>query len=448
MDHVIAARAQMGTSLAFHIVFAALGVGLPLLVLVAEGLWLRTKRRAYYDLARTWAKGMAILFAVGAVSGTILAFELGLLWPQFMKYAGGIIGLPFSLEGFAFFIEAIFIGLYLYGWDRLSPRAHWLSGLPIAISGAVSAGFVTTANAWMNMPTGFRIDHGKVVDVQPLVAMLSPPWLVEVVHTTLAAYVVTGFGAAAVCAWALLHDRARDPDAPAGRRDQVRAGLTIAMIVGTVAIPLQMIAGDVIARFDADNEPAKFAAMEALFHTRRDAPITVGGIVSADGVRYGLEIPDGLSFLATFDPHAEVKGLDRIPDNDRPPVAAVHYSFDTMVGSASLMLLVACAWLVVTLRKRASPRWLLIGIALSGPLSVIAMEAGWFVTEFGRQPWIARGLLRTTDAVTIAPGLDVQFYGFSVVYVILAATCWWLLRRVGRHAHAGERTTLARNEAP
>src|ERR1700736_2084574 len=313
MDHVIAARAQMGTSLAFHIVFAALGVGLPLLVFVAEGLWLRTKRRAYYDLARTWAKGMAILFAVGAVSGTILAFELGLLWPQFMKYAGGIIGLPFSLEGFAFFIEAIFIGLYLHSWDRLSPRAHWLSGLPIVISGAVSAGFVTTANAWMNMPTGFRIENGKVVDVQPLVAMLSPPWLVEVLHTTLAAYVVTGFGAAAICAWALLRN-----GAAAERREQIRSGLTIAMVVASTSIPLQMIVGDVIARFDADNEPVKFASMEALFHTRRYAPITIGGIVSNDSVRYGLEIPGALSFLATFDPSAEVKGLELVPPNDRP----------------------------------------------------------------------------------------------------------------------------------
>jgi cytochrome d ubiquinol oxidase subunit I len=439
MDHVIAARAQMGTSLAFHIVFAALGVGLPLLVFVAEGLWLRTKRRAYYDLARTWAKGMAILFAVGAVSGTILSFELGLLWPVFMKYAGGIIGLPFSLEGFAFFIEAIFIGLYLYGWDRLSPRAHWLTGLPIVISGAVSAGFVTTANAWMNMPTGFRMDNGKVVDVQPLVAMFSPPWLVEVLHTTLAAYVVTGFGAAAICAWALLRKGADE------RREQVHAGLTIAMIVATIAIPLQMIVGDVIARFDADNEPVKFAAMEALFRTQREAPITIGGIVTGDGVKYGIEIPGALSFLAAFDPHAEVKGLERVAAADRPPVPLVHYSFDVMVGSASLMLLVALAWAVITLRKRTAPRRLLLGIALSGPLSVIAMEAGWFVTEFGRQPWIARGLLRTTDAVTIAPGLDVQFYAFSVVYVILAASCWWLLRRIGTHAHGGERTPLARN---
>ena len=429
MDHVIAARALMGTSLAFHIVFAALGVGLPLLVFAAEGLWLLTKRRAYDDLARTWSKGMAILFAVGAVSGTILAFELGLLWPAFMRYAGGIIGLPFSLEGFAFFIEAIFIGIYLYGRQRLTPLAHWLSALPIVVSGAVSAAFVTTANAWMNLPAGFRVVNGSIVDVDPIAAMFSPPWLVEVLHTTIAAYVVTGFGAAAVCAFALLKRSAED------RVEQVRAGLTIAMVVASIAIPLQWVAGDVIARFDAEREPAKFAALEALFHTRRHAPITVGGIVTGDTVRYGIEIPSALSVLVALDPNAEVTGLDAVAPDDRPPVAAVHTSFDTMVGSASVLLLVAIVWTTGALRKRSPARPLLIGIALCGPLSVVAMEAGWFVTEFGRQPWIARGLLRTSDAATAAPGLDVQFYGFAIVYVVLAATCWRLLRRVGAPGH-------------
>jgi cytochrome bd ubiquinol oxidase subunit I len=435
MDQVIAARAQMGTSLAFHIVFAALGVGLPLLVFIAEGLWLRTGQRVYYDLARSWAKGMAILFAVGAVSGTILSFELGLLWPTFMRYAGALIGLPFSLEGFAFFIEAIFIGLYLYGWDRLSPRAHWLSALPIAISGAISAGFVTLVNAWMNMPTGFRVQDGRVVDVHPIAAMFSPPWLLEVLHTTTAAYVVTGFGTAAVCAYALLRGGSGE------RRAQARAGLAIAMVVAAIAIPLQWIVGDVIARFDAEHEPAKFASLEALFHTQRFAPITIGGIVGRDDVRYGIEIPSGLSLLVAFDPRTEVAGLDRVPADDRPPVTAVHYSFDTMVGCASALLLIAIAWAIVALRRRPLAPPLLTAIALGGPLSVLAMEAGWCVTEFGRQPWVARGLLRTSDAVTTAPGIAAQFYAFSIVYVLLAATCWWLLRRVGTGT-ASERTTL------
>lgn len=411
----------MGTSLAFHIVFAALGVGLPLLVFAVEGLWLRTGDRAYYALARAWAKGMAILFAVGAVSGTILSFELGLLWPEFMKDAGGIIGLPFSLEGFAFFIEAIFIGLYLYGWDKLSARAHWLCALPIVISGALSAAFITLANAWMQMPTGFRIVNGRVTDVAPLVAMFPRPWATEVVHATLAAYVFTGFAVAGVCAVAWLRG---------DRRRQVSAGITVALTLGAIALPVQIIVGDVAARFVAANEPAKFAAMEVVYRTERHAPITIGGIPSGDGVRYAIEIPDLLSILVGFDPNALVTGFDRIAPDDRPPVAATHLSFDTMVGSASLLAVIVIGWLVTVTRRRPLFRALGVAIALGAPLSFAALEAGWFVTEFGRQPWIARGLLRTSDAVTIAPGVDLQFYGFSLMYVVLAAMSWWLLRRV------------------
>jgi cytochrome d ubiquinol oxidase subunit I len=421
MEHVIAARAQMGTSLAFHIVFAALGVGLPLLVFAAEGLWLRTKDRAYYDLARVWAKGMAILFAVGAVSGTILSFELGLLWPEFMKYAGGIIGLPFSLEGFAFFIEAIFIGLYLYGWDKLSPRMHWLSALPIVVSGPVSAAFITMANAWMQMPTGFRIVDGHVTDVQPLVAMFAKPWATEVLH----AYVFTSFAVAGVCAVAWLGG---------DRRQQVVKGIYVAMTLAAIALPLQMIVGDVAARFDAENEPSKFAAMEAIYHTEADAPITIGGIPSDDHITGAIEIPELLSILVAFNPHAVVIGFDRIKSDDRPPIAVTHLSFDTMVGSASLLTIVVLGWLFTIVRRLALPRLLGIGIAASAPLALAALEAGWFVTEFGRQPWIARGLLRTSDAVTVAPGVDLQFYAFSLIYVVLAAMTWWLLRRVDHHS--------------
>jgi cytochrome d ubiquinol oxidase subunit I len=424
MDHLVAARAQMGTSLAFHIVFAALGVGLPLLVFIAEGTWLRTGERAYYDLARSWSKGMAILFAVGAVSGTILSFELGLLWPAFMRYAGGIIGLPFSLEGFAFFIEAIFIGIYLYGWNRLSARAHWLTAIPVIVSGAVSAAFITLANAWMQMPTGFRIAGGRIVDVQPFVAMFALPWKTEVAHTTLAAYVFTGFCAAAVAASALLRG---------DRRPVVAAALRIAMIVAAVAIPLQIVVGDVVARFDAEYEPEKFAAMEVLAHTQRRAPIALGGIPTSDGgIAHALEIPAALSILVAFDPQAEVRGLDRVAPNDRPPVAVTHLSFDAMVGAGSALLLIALVWAVALRRRATHERALLVAIALAAPLALIALEAGWFVTEFGRQPWIARGLLRTADAVTTSPQLDLRFYGFSLIYVVLAAMSWWLLRRVGR----------------
>lgn len=423
MDHVFAARAQMGTSLAFHIVFAALGVGLPLLVCIAEGLWLRTKDRAYYDLARTWSKGMAILFAVGAVSGTILSFELGLLWPVFMKYAGGIIGLPFSLEGFAFFIEAIFIGLYLHSWDKLSPRLHWLAIFPVVISGTVSAGFVTLVNAWMQMPTGFKLVNGVITDVQPYVAMFAQPWKTEVAHTTIAAFVFSAFGAAAVCAYAWLRG---------DRRPVVLAGLRTAMIVAAIAIPLQIVVGDIVARFVAENEPGKFAAMETLDHTERFAPIALGGFPTRDGgITGAIEIPGALSVLVGLNPSTEVKGLDAVAAGDRPPIAATHLSFDAMVGSGSTLLLIAALWAFFVLRKVIVPRFVMILIAVSGPLALVALEAGWFVTEFGRQPWIAHHLLRTADAVTTSRDLDLRFFGFSIIYVLLGVTCWWLMRRVG-----------------
>jgi cytochrome d ubiquinol oxidase subunit I len=414
MDHVIAARAQMGTSLAFHIVFAALGVGLPLLVFIADGLHLRTRNEAYATLAKTWAKGMAILFAVGAVSGTILSFELGLLWPTFMKYAGAVVGLPFSLEGFAFFIEAIFIGIYLYGRERMSPRAHWLTALPIAISGPISAGFVTLVNAWMQDPTGFRIVHGRVVDVQPLVAMFSKPWATEVVHTTLAAYVFTGFGAAAICAFAWWRG---------DRRPHIMAGMRIAMTVALVAIPLQILSGDVSARFDAG------------------APLTIGGIVEPDQRRDlgAIEIPLGLSILVGGTPQTIVKGLDDFARSDWPLVAATHYAFDTMVGSGFTLFAIGLAWLAYIIRRKPLPAIAFPIIAVTGPLALLALEAGWSVTEFGRQPWIARGILKTSDAATVAPGTDIAFYGFSLIYVLLGAVCWWLLRRIDRHPNVGER---------
>jgi len=280
------------------------------------------------------------------------------------------------------------------------------------------------ANAWMQMPTGFRIVNHVITDVQPLVAMFPMPWKTEVTHTTLAAYVFTGFSAAAVCAFAWLRG---------DRRPVVLAGLRIAMLVATIAIPLQLVVGDVVARFDAQYEPAKFAAMEVLEHTERHAPISIGGIPTPDGgVNDAIEIPGLLSDLVAFDPNAQVTGLDRIAPDDRPPVALTHFSFDAMVGCGTALLLLAAVWALAARRKRSGNRIVMTLVALGAPLAFVALEAGWFVTEFGRQPWIARGLLRTADAVTTSPALDARFFGFSLIYVVLGATCWWLLRRVGR----------------
>jgi cytochrome d ubiquinol oxidase subunit I len=414
----------MGTSLAFHYIFAALGVGLPVLAIVVEGLWLRTGDVHYYRLARTWSRAMLLLFAIGAVSGTTLSFELGLLWPEFMKHAGPVIGIPFSAEGFAFFIEAIFVGIYLYGWDRLSPRAHWLTAFPIAVSGALSAIFVVSVNAWMNTPAGFRAENGKVVDVDPLAAVFNPAFPTEAVHTTLSAYVFTGFAVAAVYGWRFLRDT-RDPYA--------KRGLQAAMLVAAVAIPLQLVAGDLSARFDAHVEPIKLAAMEGQYATERGAPLQIGGIPddTARETRFAIKIPKVLSFLAFENFGAEVKGLDAFPRNDEPITLPVHLMFDTMVGTGSMLFGIAAWWAWTTKLGRRSPaRVTALLLVASGPLAFVAMEAGWMVTELGRQPWIATGFLRTADAVTTASGLDIAFYGFSVLYLFLFLTLVGLLLRL------------------
>jgi cytochrome d ubiquinol oxidase subunit I len=428
MPDLLAARAQMGMSLAFHIIFSALGVGLPLLLCIAEGLALRTKNPVWMIVTRRWTKATAILFAIGAVSGTILSFELGLLWPTYIEFSGRVIGLPFLLEGFAFFVEAIFLGLYLYGWDQLSPRAHWLCSFPIWISGLASAWFIVTANAWMNTPAGFVIKDGRITDINPLQAMFNPSTPYQTVHMILACYVATGFGTAAVYAWALLH----------GKRDEYyRKGLVLAMVMALLATPLQIISGDLNARFLADAQPAKFAAMEGVFRTAQGVPITIGGLAdpTTRQVYYALEIPKGLSLLAKNDPNATIIGLDQFPREDWPAVTWVHWSFDGMVASGLFMLLVAVIfWVRYWRKKRVVPenRVLLWGIVLAGPLSFLAIELGWMVTELGRQPWTIYGYLRTRDAVTTAPWLNISFLVFSLIYALLAAALIWLLLRVAR----------------
>ncbi len=430
MPELLAARAQMGTSLAFHIIFSALGVGLPLLLCMAEGLALFRKDTTWMRLTRRWARASAILFAIGAVSGTILSFELGLLWPTYTKFVGSVIGLPFALEGFAFFLEAIFLGLYLYGWDRLSPMAHWLCSFPIWISGMLSSWFIVSANSWMNTPAGFVIKNGKVTDLNPFQAMLNPSTPYETVHMTLACYVATGFAVAAVYAFGMLR----------GRRDAYhRKALALAMAVAMIATPLQLVSGDFNARFLSRYQPIKLAAMEGLFKTQSGAPETVGGWADpkTGQVYYAIEIPYGLSILAKGDPNATIQGLNDFKPDNTPGVQIpfIHLSFNGMVGIGTFILLVAFVfWGLFLLRKRRVPdnKFLLAGIVLSGPLSFLAIELGWIVTEMGRQPWVIYNYLRTTQAVTTAPGLSISFFVFSLVYVVLAVAMVTLLIRVAR----------------
>lgn len=423
MSNLLAARAQMGTSLAFHIVFAALGVGLPLLLCIAEGLALRKKDATWLALARQWAKAFAILFAVGAVSGVIIEFELSLLWPTFTKFSGSIIGLPFALEGFAFFLEGIFLGIYLFGWDRLSPRVHWLCSFPIWISGTFSAWFVVSANSWMNSPAGFRIVHGKVIGVDPFQAILNPATPYETTHMILACYVVAGFGAAAVYAVGMLRGK---------RDDYHRKGLLLALAVGTAAIPFQIISGDLNARFLEQSQPEKYAAMEGIFQSGNGQPLYVGGLADPQTgkVYFAIEIPHGESLIAHFDLNSYSRGLNSFPADNRPNPLPVHLSFDGMVACGLFAFFVGLLFLFLYLkRKRVVPEknWLLWGVAIAGPLSFVAMELGWMVTEIGRQPWVIYGILRVKDAVNPAQWMGVSFFIFSCIYVLLGATLIVLL---------------------
>jgi cytochrome d ubiquinol oxidase subunit I len=439
VDSLLYARAQMGLSLAFHIVFAAVGVALPLLMVIADGLWMRTRDPDYLELSKRLAKGTSILFAVGAVSGTVLSFELGLLWPSFMGTFGSVIGLPFALEGFAFFTEAIFLGIYLYGRGKVSERFHLFSGAVVALSGAASAFFVTLVNAFMNLPAGIpqaalaaragtaaagatSAIAGLAVGFDPVAAMWSPPWRHEVVHVLLSSYEATAFAMVAIHAALLL----RDPT-----RSLHRRALAIALSLAAVTAILQPISGDLSAKQVARQQPAKLAAAEALFHTARRAPLELGGLADVEQGRIigALRVPGGLSFLAFGEFDAEVKGLDAVPRGDWPPVPQMHLAFDAMVASGTWMAAVGLLSLLLALRGRRLPdaRWFLWLLALTGPLGFVALEAGWLVTEWGRQPWIVRGAMRTAEAVTPFPYKAAPFWLFTLTYLFLAAVVVYLL---------------------
>jgi cytochrome d ubiquinol oxidase subunit I len=427
MNDLMAARWQMGTSLGFHIIFAALGIGLPLMMVIAEGLYLRTGNRAWLALARRWSKAFAILFAVGAVSGTILSFELGLLWPRFMEYAGGIIGMPFSMEGFAFFVEAIFLGIYLYGWDKLSPRAHWLSGFPVAISGALSGIFVVAANAWMNSPAGFDIIDGEVHNVDPIAAMFNDAWFQQALHMTLAAYTATAFGVAGVYAFGYLR----------GRQDTYhQSAIKLAVSLGLVLAIAQAISGDISARWVAENQPVKFAALEGHFETESRASLTIGGWPDPEAreTKYAIEIPGMLSLLAGGDVDTVVMGLNDVPMADQPDPRPVHLGFQTMVGLGVTMILVSLWVMIGRWRKKLDvpTTWQLRALVALTPTGFIAIEAGWIVTEVGRQPWIIQDVMRTEDAVTTVPGQFAAFGGFTILYALLAIILTWLLLRLAK----------------
>lgn len=438
-----AARAQMAMSLAWHIAIACFGVGLPVLVLIAELLGRRPGGATYRDLAERWAKLLGVLFAVGAVSGTILSFEMGILWPRLMATFGSVLGLPFAIEGIAFFVEAIFIGVYLYGRDRLSSGARILSVVPIAISGVASAWFVVTANAWLNQPVGFVLTDGVVSGVDPWAAILNPATPIETTHMILAALMVSGFGVAAGHALGLRRERASgDHGSGRGRGSASvhRAGFLVAFTLAAIVTPAQIVAGDAAARFLADNQPIKLAAIEGLYESQRNAPLSIGGI-PVDGKMYlALQIPSGLSLLAYLDPNALVQGLNTVPVDEQPPVLPVHIAFQIMVGIGFALLGLSTWFGWAWWRRRDLPtsRRFLTGAILAGPAAMIAMEAGWVVTELGRQPWIVYGIMRVDEAVTSARGLPIGLTALALVYVALTIGTVTIVRRTLAHSNDGK----------
>jgi cytochrome d ubiquinol oxidase subunit I len=429
-DELVAARTQMAVSLGFHIVLSCIGVALPAMIYVVHRRGLRDGDADALALAKKWSKCAAVLFAVGAVSGTILSFEMGLLWPGLMSRFGDVIGLPFALEGIAFFLEAIFIGIYLYGWDRLPPRVHLATLVPMILSGALGTFCILSVNAWMNAPTGFRIDaNGEVVDVQPLAAMFNSAVWPMAAHMFVAAYVVTGFLVASVYAVGMLR----------GRRDtRHRLGFVVPFAFASVGALMQPVIGHVAGMRLATEQPSKLAAMEMALETRTNAPLLVGGVLVDGEVRGGIEIPRIGSLIARAGVDREVPGLDQVPREDWPNVNVVHWAFQTMVAAGFAMIGIA-AWFWWRRRRRRrggsdeyASRWVLRAAVAAGVLSVVALQAGWVTTEVGRQPWIAYRVMRVEDAVTSNSGIWFTLTAIVVVYASMALIAVQVLRSMAR----------------
>jgi cytochrome d ubiquinol oxidase subunit I len=428
-DYLFQARQMQAMSFAVHIPLVCFAIALPSLVVFTEWRHVRTGDPLYRTLARRWSRVMIGLFAAGVVTGTVLSFELGLLWPAFMAAFGDVFGVAFAAEGFSFFVEAIFIAIYVYGWDRLSPGAHLLSGIPVVVAGFAGSLFVISVNGWMNHPGGFRLQDGRVVDVHPFSALFGNSFFWhELIHMYLGGFIVTGFAVAACYAWGWLR----------GRRGRYhRTALVIPLTLAALASPAQVVVGDWAARTVAKQQPIKLAVIEGLPKTTRGAPEHLLGWYDGTAVRYGIEIPRLLSLLAFHDPNATVTGLDAVPAQDHPTkrlINVVRFAFQAMVGIGTLLALLGVVFVAVWVRKRRLPRsvWFYRALVLAGPLALVALICGWVTTEVGRQPWIVYRVMRTSDAVTGASAVPVGYGTLAAVYLALIAAVVWILRRLAR----------------
>jgi cytochrome d ubiquinol oxidase subunit I len=438
-----AARSQMAFTLGFHIILACIGVAFPAIILVANYRGLKRNDPVALGLAQRWSKVAGVTFVVGAITGTVLSFEMGLLWPEFMRRFGDVFGLPFALEGIFFFTEAIFIAVYIYGWKHLSPWVHFWTGVPVVLAGLGGAWSVVAANSWMNQPDGFKLAaDGTVTDVNALDAFFNGAVAYEAPHMILAAYIVTGFLVASVYAVGMLR----------GRRDRHhRLGLLIPFTVAAIATPIQFAVGDTAARSIAKDQPVKFAAMECVQETHRHVTEYIYGICTDDGVKGGIGIPGLDSWLVGFSTDTEVIGLDSVPPEDRPPAnTLLHWAFDTMVGVGSALIALG-AWLgIAWLRRRDMPktRWFLRATAVSGVAAIVALECGWIVTEVGRQPWIVYEVMRTEDAVTQADGVWISLGVVLVLYTALGIATVMVLRAMARRWRADDEVDVPYGPRP
>jgi len=426
-SQLLPARNQMALTLGFHIVLACMGVAFPAITLIANYRGIKKGDPEALELARRWSKAMAVLFAVGAVTGTVLSFEMGLLWPRFMERFGDVFGFLFAIEGIFFFLEAIFIAIYIYGWNRLSPWAHFWTGVPLVVCGLGGAASVVAVNSWMNEPAGFTLAaDGSVADVRPWEVMFNPATAYEVPHMILAAYMVAGFMVASVYAVGMLR----------GRRDRLhKLGFLIPFTVAAIATPIQLFVGDTAARAIAKDQPVKFASMEYVEKTGTHQPEYLGGVYVDGEVRGAIKIPDLDSFLVDFSADTNVIGWESVPADERPPSPTLlHLAFDTMVGIGSALMLLAVWFAVVWWRRRDLPRtdWFLRAAALGGVATIVALECGWIVTEVGRQPWIVHEVMRTEDAVTTADGIWFSLAAVVVLYTLIGIGAVLALRALSR----------------
>lgn len=430
VDTVFWSKMVTGMTLGFHAIFATIGVGIPLLIAIAEFIGIRKKDPHYILMAKRWSRGFIISVAVGVVTGTAISLQLALVWPHFMKLAGNVIALPLFMEVFAFFFEAIFLGIYLYTWDRFkNPYIHWLLTIPIVAGAGMSAVFITTVNGFMNQPGGFVMEAGHFTAVDPVQAMLNTATFSKVFHVLSSAYLTGAALLAGIAAYTMLRK---------GRSAYHKKALNLSMAAVLLFGLLNTLAGDVSAKFLAEHQPEKLAAAEWHFETEKGADLILMGWLNTEHEIIGaIHLPKLLSFLAFGDFNAEVKGLEEFPLDERPPLL-VHYLFDFMAGIGFALLAIACLYFLFVFWKKRNElnKWLLRILALTAPLSFLAVEFGWLYAELGRQPWIIRGYMRVEEAATTSPSVRLLFFLFLLLYIALAVVCVLVLRRLFHHKPA------------